>query len=96
MFALDPLAHIEGGKLNRSCQALMKRVEMGYRFERVPGISDMLWYIIVEAWDNNPLFRPTFRDIVHRMTKNVQECRFPEADEAAVRRYIAGMETRRV
>jgi serine/threonine protein kinase len=96
MFALDPLAHIEGGKMNRSCLALMTRIEMGRRFERVPGISDMLWCIIISAWDACQWFRPTFRDIVDSMTKNVHECLFPGADEAAVRKYIAEMENYRV
>jgi hypothetical protein len=36
-------------------------------------------------------FRPTFDEIVDRMTSNVKECLFPGADEAAVRRDVAKM-----
>ena len=57
-----------GGNV-RSPQQLMLNIMRGARLKRVPEIPDIFWALITRCWDQNPVSRPTFDEIVEEMDK---------------------------
>lgn len=60
---------LDRGVKVRNAQQLMLNIMRGARLKRVPEIPDVFWSLITRCWDQNPLNRPTFDDIVTEMDK---------------------------
>jgi serine/threonine protein kinase len=92
LFCSDPLKHLDDrrGPAN-SEENLMKRIDKGARFERVPGIPDSYWRLITSMWSYNPSVRGTFADVVDVLFSFPAEFMFPGSNEAIVMNYIREM-----
>jgi hypothetical protein len=92
LFTPDPTVLLDDGKRKpRNISDLMKRIQGGSRFKRVPEINDHYWGLITGGWDKAAARRPTFRQIVDLMIANLPAFLFPGAVEADVRDYITKM-----
>eukprot|EP00039_Didymoeca_costata_P013930 m.218320 g.218320 ORF g.218320 m.218320 type:complete len:2262 (-) comp15903_c0_seq3:2204-8989(-) len=52
---------------------VMTKVSMGYRMAQHPECSDPLYALMLECWAEEPADRPTFSDIVDRITSIMKE-----------------------
>jgi hypothetical protein len=92
LFCEDPLKHLDdrlGPAKDES--NLMRRIDKGVRFERVPGIPDSYWQLITAMWSHNPSTRGTFSDIVSELVKRPADFMIDGSNHAAVMNYIHDM-----
>jgi serine/threonine protein kinase len=92
LFCKDPLNHLDDhlGPAKAGSN-LMKRIDKGARFERVPEIPDSYWVLITSMWPYNPSARGTFSDIVDVLVSRPADFMIAGSDHAAVMSCIADM-----
>jgi serine/threonine protein kinase len=96
LFVNDPEAMLDDGKGRAgNPRVLLNRTKNGVRFKRVNEINDAYWDLISKCWNQSPAARPAFDQIVDEMITNITAFLMPEADEAAVQRYVETMKARR-
>jgi hypothetical protein len=92
MFVPDPLAMMDDGKERPGAYVeLIRRLEQGVRFRRVPEINHFYWDLIRGCSAQSLLSRLTFEAICQGVIANVDRFLFQGGDAASVRRYLAKM-----
>jgi serine/threonine protein kinase len=96
LYCRDPLNHLDDKRgPPQSQQNLMRRVDKGVRFERVPGITDSYWQLITTMWSQNPSARGTFSDIVDVLVSRPADFMIAGSKPEIVMGYIEEMKPHR-
>jgi hypothetical protein len=77
----------------RSSQAFMRAVTKGKRYKRRPEIPEVFWELITKCWDQGPLIRPKFQEIMDDMLA-CDDYTFPGTDLEKYHEYRERMRPR--
>jgi serine/threonine protein kinase len=81
---------METGIMPKTAIQFIRRISSGERFCADPMIPEWHWNLITQCWNGNPDARPTFDQIVQKLT-NEHEWVLDGADEAEIAEYEARM-----